>query len=73
MLLDDYRAELVPEAVAQDLHQGDEHQPAPAAWDASDAARQDAAEDAPHQLLAQPDAAAEKSAGQARDGRVRDA
>ena len=60
-------------AEARDPHRGDEHQPAPAEWDASDVARQDAAEDVVHQRPAQPDAAAEKSADRAPDDQAPDA
>ncbi len=63
MLPDDSRDEPVQEAEA----------PAPAEWDASDVARQDAAEGVVHQPPAQPDAAAEKSAGRARDDQAPDA
>jgi hypothetical protein len=45
----------------------------PAAWDASDVVRRDAAEDALRQHPAQPDAGVEKSADQARDGQALDA
>jgi len=51
----------------------DDYPPAPAAWDASDVVRRDAAEDALRQPPAQPDAGAEKSADRARDGRALDA
>ena len=72
-LPDGYQDELVLEAAAQVPHQGDDYPPAPAAWDASDVVRRDAAEDARHQRPAQLDAGAEKSADRARDARALDA
>jgi hypothetical protein len=73
-LLDGYPDAPVPAEEVPDRHPADVAPSEPIAWDAWDAAHQDAAADAELQrLLVLADEDVEKSAGPAQDARVRDA